>query len=191
MPQAIDCPAQNADVSAKENETLDPSDWKNLRTQATTCWTICSITPSTFANARCGSPCQTSCGRGFAAWFRGCRPILPPFMKSSCAMSCPSPQVMFIPALWAGCMAGYAGWHAGGNAGRGTECQSGRPRSGADRGRAPGGPMDTRDLRLSRNGDRLVRYWTSMANLIAVVIARDVALVLRRAAAASPQRGCG
>ena len=34
MPQAIDCPAQNADVSAKENETLDPSDWKNLRTQA-------------------------------------------------------------------------------------------------------------------------------------------------------------
>jgi glutamate/tyrosine decarboxylase-like PLP-dependent enzyme len=36
MPQAIDCQAQNAeaDDSVEQNETLDPSDWKSLRRQA-------------------------------------------------------------------------------------------------------------------------------------------------------------
>jgi len=176
MPQAIDCPAQNADVSAKENETLDPSDWKNLRTQAHHMLDDMLDYTEHIRERPVWQPCQTSRGRGFAAWFRGCRPILPPFMKSSCAMSCPSPQVMFIPALWAGCMAGYAGWHAGGNAGRGLNANLG----GRDQA-----PIEverqvvqwTREIfGFPETATGLFVTGTSMANLIAVVIARDVAL---------------
>ena len=48
--------------------------------------------------------------------------------------------------------------HAGGDAGRGTQCQSRRPRSHADRGRAPDRGMDAFDVRLSRRGERDFRH---------------------------------
>ena len=46
----------------------------------------------------------------------------------------------------------HRGRHAGGDAGGRTQCQSRRPRSYADRGRAPDRRMDAPDVRSSRTG---------------------------------------
>ena len=63
--------------------------------------------------------------------------------------------------------------HAGGDAGGRTQRQSRRPRSHADRGRAPDRRMDALDVRLSRrSASGIFVTGTSMANLMAVLVAR-------------------
>jgi glutamate/tyrosine decarboxylase-like PLP-dependent enzyme len=177
MPQAIDCPAQNADVSAKENETLDPSDWKNLRTQAHHMLDDMLDYTEHIRERPVWQPMPDE----LRARFRGVVPRLPAdlaavheeFMRDVLPFAAGNVHPRFM------------GWVHGGGTPVGMLAEMLAAGLNANLGGRDQAPIEverqvvqwTREIfGFPETATGLFVTGTSMANLIAVVIARDVAL---------------
>ncbi len=145
---------------SEASETLDPQDWNELRAQGHRMLddmidyiATHSRAPGLAADSRCGArasfakrlPRAPSDSRGRLSRLHRFRRALCDRQRSSG-------------------LHGLGAWrrlgrrHAGGDAGGRTQCQSRRPRSHADRGRAADRGLDAPDVRLSATRQRHLRH---------------------------------
>ena len=99
------------------------------------------------------------CARGFAEAFRATPPISRDVYREFTDFIVPYATGNVHPGFMGWVHGGgTAGRHAGGDAGGRTQRQSRRPRSHADRGRAPDRGLDAADVRLSARRQRHFRH---------------------------------
>src|SRR5271170_3922335 len=193
MSQAIDCQAQNlgTDFSAEANETLDPADWRSFRTQA---HRMLDDMIDYIENIR-ERPVWQPIPDEVRAVFRGGAPRLPADLAAVHEEFLRD----VLPFAAGNVHPGFLGWVHGGGTPVGMLAEMLAAGLNANLGGRDQAPVEverqvvrwTREIfGFPESATGLFVTGTSMANLIAVVIARDVALgfAVRRCGIAAETR---